>query len=395
MKKISYIIIGLFLLLIPFLVNAKDSNKVTLYLFHSYTCIHCQAERVFLNEIKDKYPNLVVKEYEISDPKNEKLMTKVKEVFNNKSPYVPFTTIGTKDYIGFSDITADLIEQSIVEYSNKDYCDLTGVYLGETQDIYCTNTEKDSINSIKLPILGRVNPKDVSLPLITVILGTIDGFNPCAMWVLIFLITMLINMKNRKRMWVLGVSFLSTSALVYLLFMVAWLKVTVELSSIGWVRLIISLVALIGGSINLRSYFKAKETGCEVVNDSKRKRIIAKIKNFTTEKSFILALLGIIALAFSVNFIELACSAGLPIIFTQILALNNLSSLEYWLYILIYIFFFLIDDLIVFFIAMTTLKVTGISNKYTKYSHLIGGIIMVIIGILLVLKPEWLMFSFK
>lgn len=99
-------------------------------------------------------------------------------------------------------------------------------------------------------------------------------------------------------------------------------------------------------------------------------------------------------LAFIVNLIELACSAGLPLLFTQILAINDLSKFMYALNIGIYIFFFLIDDLIIFIIAMITFKVTGISTKYTKYSHLIGGIIMLLISILMIFKPEWLMFNF-
>ena len=131
-----------------------------------------------------------------------------------------------------------------------------------------------------------------------------------------------------------------------------------------------------------------------VVDDNKRKKIFSKIKKFTTEKSFILAILGVITLAVSVNLVELACSAGLPLLFTQILALNNLSEVESTIYILVYIFFFLIDDLIVFMIAMLTLKITGITTKYTKYTHLIGGIIMFLIGLLMLIKPEWIMFNF-
>ena len=110
--------------------------------------------------------------------------------------------------------------------------------------------------------------------------------------------------------------------------------------------------------------------------------------------AFLAAILGIIALAISVNVIELACSAGLPLIFTQILAMNNVSMVARVIYILIYILFFMIDDIIVFIIAMATFKITGISTKYTKYSHLIGGIIMLIIGILMIFKPSWIMFNF-
>ena len=113
-----------------------------------------------------------------------------------------------------------------------------------------------------------------------------------------------------------------------------------------------------------------------------------------TQGAFVLALIGIIGLAISVNLIELACSSGLPLIFTQILALNELNSIQYFLYILLYIIFFLIDDIIIFAIAMKSLKVTGISTKYNKLSHLIGGILMLIIGILMILKPDWLMFNF-
>jgi len=152
---------------------------------------------------------------------------------------------------------------------------------------------------------------------------------------------------------------------------------------------------LIGGLVNLRSFYRSlkKDDGCEVVDEKKRKSIISRIKKIVTEKSFILALIGVIFLAFSVNVIELACSAGLPMTFTQILALNNLSNLEYMINILIYIFFFLIDDILVFIIAMVTLNVSGISTKYTKYSHLIGGVLMVLIAILMIFKPEWLMFN--
>ena len=108
-----------------------------------------------------------------------------------------------------------------------------------------------------------------------------------------------------------------------------------------------------------------------------------------------MAIFGIIALAISVNLVEIACSAGLPLIFTQILALNDLSTFEYVIYMLIYILFFLIDDIVVFVIAMLTLNIKGISSKYGKYSHLIGGILMLLIGLLMIFKPEWLMFNFK
>lgn len=246
----------------------------------------------------------------------------------------------------------------------------------------------------EIPILGEVNVKEVSLPVAAIAIGTIDGFNPCAMWVLLFLISMLIGMKDRKRMWILGTTFLVTSAVVYFLVMMAWIRFTTTFSTVLWLRSLIALVAVIGGLVNIKSYVNSKDDGCEVVDDTKRVKMFDKIKKFTTEKSFFFAILGVITLAITVNIIELACSAGLPLLFTQILVVNEVSQFQYFMYTALYVLFFLIDDLIVFAIAMTSLKVTGISTKYGKYSHLIGGILMIIVGLLLLLKPNWIMFNF-
>jgi cytochrome c biogenesis protein CcdA len=215
------------------------------------------------------------------------------------------------------------------------------------------------------------------------------------MWVLLFLISVLIGMKDRRRMWAIGLTFLLTSAFVYLLIMLSWISIAVKITTIVWVRNVIAVIAVIGGVINLKSFFKSNDSGCEVVDDKKRKNIFKKIRKFTSEKSFFLALIGVMGLAISVNLVELACSAGLPLVFSELLALNNTSSFMKFMYTLVYIFFFLIDDLVVFLIAMFTMKVTGISTKYNKFSHLIGGIIMLVVGILLIFKPGLLMFNFS
>ena len=394
-------IVLLLLLLIPTLVSAKEVN---LYLFHGDGCPHCAKEREYLKEIEKEYDDVNIHLYEVwYDTDNQELMEKVKKELNSSTNYVPLTIIGDKYTVGFNDNTKLMIKNNIEKCLKEDCEDVVGnVLAGKTANETTIKKEvkeqkKDKEDSIKdLPILGKVDVKKVSLPIIAAVIGLVDGFNPCAMWVLIFLISMLLGTKDRKKMWILGLTFLFTSAFIYLLFMVAWLNVAIKMNTVIWLRITIAIIAIIAAFINLKSFYKSlkKDTGCEVVDSKKRKNIIEKIKKFTLEKSLILGLLGVMTLAISVNFIELACSAGLPLLFTQILALNNLSKLSYMIYILIYIFFFLIDDIIVFVIAMFTLKITGISNKYSKYSHLIGGIIMLLIGLLMIIKPEWLMLNF-
>lgn len=394
-------IVLLLLLLLPTLVSAKEVN---LYLFHGDGCPHCAKEREYLKEIEKEYDDVNIHLYEVwYDTDNQELMEKVKKELNSSTNYVPLTIIGDKYTVGFNDNTKLMIKNNIEKCLKEDCEDVVGnVLAGKTANETTIKKEvkepkKDKEDSIKdLPILGKVDVKKVSLPIMAAVIGLVDGFNPCAMWVLVFLISMLLGTKDRKKMWILGLTFLFTSAFIYLLFMVAWLNIAIKMNTVIWLRITIAIIAIIAAFINLKSFYKSlkKDTGCEVVDSKKRKNIIEKIKKFTLEKSLILGLLGVMTLAVSVNFIELACSAGLPLLFTQILALNNLSKLSYMIYILIYIFFFLVDDIIVFVIAMFTLKITGISNKYSKYSHLIGGIIMLLIGLLMIIKPEWLMLNF-
>ena len=177
--------------------------------------------------------------------------------------------------------------------------------------------------------------------------------------------------------------------------MIGFLHVAMFINTISLLKYLVALFALCFGGYNIYRYIKTrKEAGCDVVNKDQRKKIMIRIKNILANNSFTLALIGIVLLAVSVNLIELLCSLGLPVVFTEILSINNVKGIARILYILLYVLFFLIDDLIVFFIAMKTLKITAISNKYTKYSHLIGGIIMIIIGLLMIFKYEWLMFNF-
>ena len=387
----------------PLFVEAKEN--VILYFFHGDGCPHCREETKFLKRMSKKYSYLKIVKYEVwYNEENSTLLDKVFDAYKISVPGVPTTIIGDTFISGYDDTIGEKIERAIEYYSNHKSDDYVSKIKDGTFNVEDFPKENgflkqeelsDKEMSFKLPFFGKINLKSASLTTAAVIIGLIDGFNPCAMWILLFLISVLMGMKDKKRMWVLGITFLLTSALVYLGIMLSWIEIVVKITTVIWIRNIIAIVALIGGVINLKNFIKSNDSGCEVVDDKKRKKIFQKIRKFTSEKSFILAIIGIMGLAVSVNLVELACSAGLPIVFSELLALNHTSSIMRFFYTLLYVFFFLLDDLVVFFIAMFTMKVTGISSKYNKYSHLIGGVIMVLVGILLLFKPEWLMFQFK
>lgn len=403
MNKIKYVIFSLFLFMIAICNIKAEDNLVNLYLFYSKTCPHCEEEIKMLDSIKDDYKNLRIYKYELSEDNNSEIFKNVATLFDLNVSGVPFTIIGEKTFIGYGENSKKTIIGCIEYYSKHGYVDKVGQYLNKELPTYDISDDDTSIDeyledygnySFNIPIIGEVNTKTLTIPMIAVVMGFIDGFNPCAMWILLFLITMLISMKDRKKMWILGSTFLITSALIYFLIMLAWLNVAVLITKVNIIRSVIGFIAIIGGLYNIITTFKTSENGCNATDKKDRKKIMERIKKFTSEKSIWLSLIGVIALAISVNLIELACSAGLPVMFTQILVINDLSKIEYFIYIMVYIFFFLIDDLLIFIIAVSTMKVSGISVKYGKISKIVGGIILLLIGILLLLKPEWLMLNF-
>jgi len=178
--------------------------------------------------------------------------------------------------------------------------------------------------------------------------------------------------------------------------MAAWLHFLLFIGMIFWIRLIIGAAGIGVGGKNLLDYWKNRKADgvvCEVSGNKKTQTTFEKIKDIVHRQSLWWSILGILLLGFSVNLVELACSAGFPAIYTQVLALNGLPMWQKYLYMFGYIFFYMLDDLIVFIIAAVTLKSRVVGSKFAKYSNLIGGALILILGILLIFKPEWLMFG--
>ncbi|MFA6131225.1 MAG: hypothetical protein WC730_03120 [Patescibacteria group bacterium] len=386
---------------------ASAQSVVPVYLFWRNGCPHCENELEFLETMKAEYP-ISVQTFEVSmNAKNLALLQDVGAIMNTDVSGVPFTVIGEQAYVGFSETYTGETFKTAVSNCVEEGCadpvkDIVAAYEGTTNDqIPVVEDETEAIDtqsnsteiSLTLPFLGTVDALDVSLPLLSVVIGALDGFNPCAMWTLIFLLSMLLGMHNKWRMWILGGAFIVSSAAVYFLFMTAWLNLMLFIGMITAVQIAIALVALGAGFYNLREYFVNKESACKVTAHEDRKKIFERIREIVAKEKFYLALGGIILLAGAVNMVELFCSAGFPAIFTQVLTLANLPTWQYYAYVLLYIFFFMLDDLLIFAIAMVTLQVTGITTKYSRLSHFIGGILMLVIGFLLIFKPGWLMFT--
>jgi len=381
-KKIFFIG-SIFFILLAFQIFKADlalaQNPPEIYFFYSTTCPHCKAEKEFLSELKQKYPEVEIKEYEvIYNTENQKILKDFYEKYEvplSERRGVPVTFTPTKYFIGFSKEIGQEIENCLKE------C------IGQGQS--------SGPQKIKIPFLGEVEISKLSLPVLAVVFGALDGFNPCAMWILIFLIALLINTKSRARIWLVGGTFIFTSGLFYFLILAAWLNLFFAIGYVNYTRIFIGLFAIGFGILQLREFIYYQPGVCKVLGlkPKLQQRFTDKAEKIVASPVTFAMLGGVILLAIGVNLIEFFCSAGLPAIFTRVLALNNLNVLSYYFYLLLYTIVFMLDDMIIFALAIITLRKIGFTEKYARWSTLIGGLLIFILGILLIFRPHFLMFG--
>ncbi|NOY35335.1 MAG: hypothetical protein GXP44_00135 [bacterium] len=357
---------------------AEPAAPPTVTLFHGEECPHCLAEREFLKDLKKEIPGLEVVEYEVwHDEKNRKLFLDTAKKLNIKGLAVPLTIVGDQYLIGFDkpENSGEKIRRMIENLE-------TGTAsLG-------ASGEGESVN---LPFLGEVKIESLSLPLLSVVLGTLDGFNPCSMWALLVLLTLVIATGSRKKVWLVGGVFILTSAVSYFLFMAAWLNAFIFLGYLSFVQFAIGAAAVVAGVISIREFYKFKPNVCEVSTPEQQKKLSERIKKVLRSASLPMMLLGVVAIAFSVNLVELLCSLGIPVIFTKTLTMYNLAAWKYYGYIGLYDFFYMLDDIIVLAIAGFSMKFFLFNSAYSRWSRLVAGVLMLTLGIIFLFKPELLM----
>jgi len=249
-----------------------------------------------------------------------------------------------------------------------------------------TIAEDGDIESVSVPFLGEIDVFSFSLPVLAIILGLVDGFNPCAMWVLVFLISLILSLNDKKKIWVIVGSFIFASGVLYFLFMTAWLNVFLFVGYMRPVTVLIGLFAIGVGLSDLKCYFKPGPLVCDVSSSGSQKKTMGRINDIVHSPLTWASVFSIIVLAFLVNSIEFACSAGIPAIFTQVLSLSNLSGLQHYGYILLYDLFYMLDDMIIFSLAAFAVS-SSFTTRYTKLNKLVGGIIILILGIVLAFMP--------
>lgn len=386
MKKLPFILLSI-LLLSVISVYAQE-NKTTIYFFWSSGCPHCAKEKPFLEKLEGKYPGLDVKYYETSDPESVKLFSDVAKAYGASTQWVPATFICDYYTVGFDseETTGKEIEEKVKTCLELGCTDL---YQSENQQ-QCNVDQKNIVN---IPLLGEIDLTKVGLPLLTIILGFLDGFNPCAIWVLCFLLTLLLYAKSRKKILAIGSIFVLTSGIVYFLFMAAWLNFFLMIGFVKALRIIVALVAVIAGIINMKDFLFFKKGISLTIPDKWKPKLFEKMRALVKEEAFIAVIIGTIVLAFTANTFELICTFGFPAIYTRALTLHNLPALSYYLYLALYNIIYILPLAVIVLVFTWTMGAHRFTETQGKILKLISGLLMLILGLILLIKPELLIFG--
>ncbi|OGI14528.1 MAG: hypothetical protein A2878_02195 [Candidatus Moranbacteria bacterium RIFCSPHIGHO2_01_FULL_54_31] len=385
--------------------GAFAQDRVLVEVFERQDCAHCQAEMEYLRELERQRSDMEVSLIDINTEEGKARFDQF-TVSQKLSKATPITVIGATVLQGFDSekTTGKRIEALIDEHQGQPRIGVGGLLAGQasaieqTRGAICDSTTGICTMPAPEPLLVTIpftdtviDAAEYSLPVLSGILGLIDGFNPCAMWVLVTFLIVLVQMGSRRRMWTVAGIFILAETLMYYLILNVWFTTWDFVGLDRIVTPIVGALAVGGGIFFLYEWYTSDGT-CQVVDLEGRAKISSRIKKLASEPFTWVTAFGVIALAFSVNVIEFACSIGIPQAFTKIIEINNLSFWQTQGYMADYIFFYMIDDFLVFGLALWGFDKLHLTQAYSKWSNLIGGLLMLLLGYLLIFYPEALRF---
>ena len=331
-----------------------------LHVFVHPDCPHCHEAKNFLRT----RPEIDFVAHDVSTEVGRKLYREITTTLGiaDSRLGVPLFVFGDRHMIGF------------------DRPETTGAAL-----LALVRAENDAASElparIDLPIFGEIDPAYYSLLALTVVMGLADGFNPCAMWVLVYLISLIAGLRDRAKIWWLVGTFVLTSGILYFLLMTAWLNMFLVVGYVGPLTELVALAAIGFGISHLYELVWTRGAiECEVGDIEQRQRTMARIRDVVAAPIGVSSVILIVGLAFAVNAVEFICSAALPAIYTHVLALSDVSTVGYYAYITLYVVFFMLDDLIIFGLAAFAAQ-RIINSRYAVLSRLAGGMVLIALGV--------------
>ncbi len=368
--------------------ETSDSINETLciHAFLTGDCMQCSSVNETFILLKEKYGvNIEFHDY----LEQKELYNKFKEIYGISSAGFPIVFLGNY-YLAGNDAIINNLESLVIDCINSScICPIQNIqaYTSNIPSSGSMVSEEDFI--LNLPFIGEIDLSGMSLYLVTIIVAIMDGFNPCSLWMIMFLIGIVLYTGSRKKILLVGLSFLLTTTLVYGIFMIGLLNVFTYVGFISWIRLLIGIIALAFAIINIKDYFWYKKGISLTISDEAKPGLFKKIRNIMNPQNSLLAIVGgTILLALSVTLVELPCTAGLPMLWTAILAKNSIQGIEFFTHLAIYLGLFMIDEAAIVIAAVATLKMSKFEEKHGRILKLFGGLFMLFLGLAMIFTPN-------
>jgi len=355
--------------------GAQSRQAVELHFFWSHRCPHCLQAEPFLQKLEQTYPWLQVHRYDlINNRDNVNRYISMAGALGQPANAVPGFIFCGQMLTGFD--SADGIGK-----------ELESRLLSCYSSIESAQAERDTLN---IPVLGKIHYRDFSLPVFTLIIAALDAFNPCAFFVLFFLLSLIVHSRSRARIALIGGTFVLFSGLMYFMFMAAWLNLFLLTGPLAFITAIAGIIAILVGAINVKDYFFFKQGISLSIPDAAQSKIFQRMRNLTQAGQWPATLAATVVLAIAANSYELLCTAGLPMVYTRVLTLNELSPLQYYLYLGLYNLIYIVPLLLIVAGFTLTLGHKKLSEQEGRLLKLLSGAMMLGFGGILLAAPDLL-----
>jgi glutaredoxin len=348
-------------------------------------CPYCERADDFLAELQERRPGVDIARYDVTaDPQALERLRRLAAEQGVEQLGVPAFWVGGELVVGFTgaETTGARIESLL---GTESLLDKTEQPRGPPADSASTPPDR---GRVEVPLFGAVDVDDMGLLTFTVVLGLIDGFNPCAMWVLLFLLSLLVNLDSRRKMAAIAGTFVLVSGLVYFAFMVAWLNFFALVGVSRTVQWILGAVAITVGAVHVKDFFAFKKGLSLSIPESAKPGIARRARRILTAKNMAGAMASVVVLAVLVNMVELLCTAGLPAVYTAVLAAHDLPGWQHYGYLALYNVAYMLDDGVMVAVGVITLSRAKLQERGGRLLKLVSGAMLVGLGLLLIAFPE-------
>jgi hypothetical protein len=375
---------------------ADGSPTVRLYYFYSPTCPHCQAAKPFIDQLERDKPWLEVLRFSVKDDRdNARFYFNTAQSLGVEALSVPGFVFCRQVTIGYD--TAETSGARLAEALEACHARRAA---GQPDPVAAVGegaaappasaAEQRAGTTVNVPFVGEVDSRALSLPALTLVLAGMDAFNPCAFFVLLFLLSLLVHAKSRTRMAIVGGTFVLFSGLVYFVFMAAWLNVFLIAGELRVITVIAGLIALTVAALNIKDYFWFKAGPSLSIPDSAKPGLFKRMREVVTTGNMGPMLAGTVVLALVANSYELLCTAGFPMVYTRALTLAGLEPWQYYAWLAAYNVIYVIPLLFIVIVFTRTMGARKLSENEGRLLKLISGFMMLGFGLVLLAAPNLL-----